>query len=83
VSFAQLFGGALGIGIFGTVFANTLANDLRRFAPDAPFDLVRHSVDAIWTLPSEQQAGVIHSYVLVSFEEAMRLFCYLWGCVYV
>jgi hypothetical protein len=65
VSFAQLFGGVLGIGVCGTVFANELTSGLTKYAPGAPFGLVRHSVEAIYTLPVEQQAGVIHAYVLV------------------
>jgi hypothetical protein len=68
VSFAQLFGGVLGIGVCGTVFANELAAGLKEFAPDAPFQLVRHSVDSIWTLPPAQRVGVIHAYVKVNFK---------------
>jgi len=63
VSFAQLFGGVLGIGICGTIFANKLSEGLLEFAPDAPFDLVRHSVEAIATLPVEMRPGIIHAYV--------------------
>jgi len=63
VSFAQLFGGVLGIGICGTIFANKLNQGLMEFAPGAPFDLVRHSAGAVATLPIEMQAGVIHAYV--------------------
>jgi len=63
VTFAQLFGGVLGIGICGAVFANELSAGLKLSAPDAPFDLVRHSVEAIWTLPEDQRPGVIHAYV--------------------
>jgi hypothetical protein len=65
VTFAQLFGGVLGIGVCGTVFANELSSGLMKYAPDAPFGLVRDSVEAIYTLPVEQRAGVIHAYVLV------------------
>ena len=65
VTFAQLFGGVLGIGAAGAVFSNVLATNLVKFAPDAPFALVRDSVTAIYTLPVEQQGGVIHAYVLV------------------
>ncbi|KIM88878.1 hypothetical protein PILCRDRAFT_243404 [Piloderma croceum F 1598] len=64
VSFAQLFGGVLGIGVCGTVFANELSTGLVKYAPEAPFELVRDSVEAIYTLPVAQQAGVIHAYVL-------------------
>jgi hypothetical protein len=65
VSFSQLFGGVLGIGVCGTVFANELSSGLMKYAPDAPFALVRDSVEAIYTLPLEQRPGVIHAYVLV------------------
>jgi len=64
VTFAQLFGGVLGIGVCGTVFANELSSGLMKYAPEAPFGLVRNSVEAIFTLPVEQRAGVIHAYVL-------------------
>jgi hypothetical protein len=67
VTFAQLFGGVLGIGVCGAVFANELSAGLKQSAPDAPFDLVRHSVEAIWTLPEDQRPGVIHAYVKVIF----------------
>lgn len=66
VTFSQLFGGVLGIGVCGAVFANELSAGLKLSAPDAPFDLVRHSVEAIWTLPEDQRAGVIHAYVKVN-----------------
>jgi hypothetical protein len=61
-----LFGGVLGIGVCGTVFANELSAGLKQFAPEAPFTLVRNSIEAIYTLPVELQAGVIHAYVLVN-----------------
>lgn len=64
VSFAQLLGGVLGIAVCGTIFANELSSGLKKHAPEAPFKLVRDSVEAIYTLPVEQQAGVIHAYVL-------------------
>jgi hypothetical protein len=66
VSFAQLFGGVLEIGICGTVFANMQSRGLKEFAPDAPFDLVRHHVAVIWALPPEMRKGIIHALVLVS-----------------
>lgn len=66
VSFAQLFGGVLGIAVCGTVFANELSQGLKQSAPDAPFALVRHSVAAIWQLPPEQRTAVIHAYVGVN-----------------
>jgi hypothetical protein len=66
VTFAQLFGGVLGIGVCGAVFANELASDLVKYAPDAPFALVRDSISAIYPLPVQQQADVIHGYVSVN-----------------
>ena len=66
VSFAQLFGGVLGIGVCGNVFASELSQYLKKYAPEAPFTLVRDSVEAIYTLPVEQRPGVIHAYVLVN-----------------
>jgi hypothetical protein len=66
VSFTQLFSGVLRIRICGTVFANTLSQGLTEFAPDAPFNLVHHSVPAIWMLLPVMQEGIIHTYVLVS-----------------
>jgi len=61
-----LLGGVLGISVCGTVFANELSSGLKKYAPEAPFKLVRDSVEAIYTLPVEQRAGVIHAYVLVN-----------------
>lgn len=50
--------------IANTVFNNKLASALPVYAPDAPFELVRRSVEAIKTLPLDQQPGVITSYVM-------------------
>ncbi|KDQ12822.1 hypothetical protein BOTBODRAFT_189074 [Botryobasidium botryosum FD-172 SS1] len=68
VTFSQFIGGVLGIAIAGTIFQNKLASGLREFAPDAPYDLLRQSVEAIATLPPDQKAGAIHAYV-----EALKL----------
>ncbi|GAA5956352.1 hypothetical protein JCM3765_005638 [Sporobolomyces pararoseus] len=64
VTFAQLIGATVGIAIASSIFGNKLAQGLHEFAPDAPFELVRNSVDAIKTLPAEMQVGVKHAYVL-------------------
>ncbi|KAM0753699.1 MFS general substrate transporter, partial [Meredithblackwellia eburnea MCA 4105] len=64
VTFAQLVGGTIGVSIASTVFGTKLASGLHQFAPDAPFELVRNSVEAIKTLPKAQQPGVIHAYCL-------------------
>ena len=66
VSFTQLIGGVLGIAVYGTIFANELAQNLVKDAPGAPFALVRHSVEAIYTLSPDLRVGVIHAYVEVS-----------------
>jgi len=63
VTFCQLIGGALGIAVGGTVFGNQLGKGLTEFAPDAPFDLVKNSVEAIYTLSPDLIPGVIHAYV--------------------
>ncbi|KDQ05977.1 hypothetical protein BOTBODRAFT_168326 [Botryobasidium botryosum FD-172 SS1] len=68
VTFSQFIGGVLGIAIAGTIFENKLASGLHEFAPDAPYDLLRQSVEAIATLPPDQKAGAIHAYV-----EALKL----------
>ncbi|GAA6021533.1 hypothetical protein JCM11491_006474 [Sporobolomyces phaffii] len=64
VTFAQLIGATIGIAIASSVFGNKLAQGLREFAPDAPFNLVRNSVEAIKTLDPAMQVGVKHAYVL-------------------
>jgi hypothetical protein len=64
VTFSQLTGAALGIGIVNTVQSVFLNQELRSKAPDVPFDLVRSSTSAIYTLPKEQQQGVIDAYIV-------------------
>ncbi|ORY32267.1 major facilitator superfamily domain-containing protein [Naematelia encephala] len=63
VSFFQLTGAAIGIGIINTVESVYLNKYLHELAPDAPFDLVRQSTEAIYTLPLAQQGPVIEAYV--------------------
>ncbi|BGP21155.1 hypothetical protein JCM10295v2_000026 [Rhodotorula toruloides] len=62
VTFAQLVGGTIGIAIASSIFGTKLGASLHKFAPDAPFQLVRNSVEAIPTLPKALQPGVIHAY---------------------
>ncbi|GAA5856891.1 hypothetical protein JCM9279_007592 [Rhodotorula babjevae] len=64
VTFGQLVGGTIGIAIGTSIFGTRLGSALREFAPDAPFQLVRNSVEAIPTLPVELQPGVVHAYAL-------------------
>jgi hypothetical protein len=63
VTFAQLTGAALGIGIVNTVQSIFLNQELRANAPNVPFDLVRQSTKAIYELPKEQQQPVIDAYI--------------------
>ena len=63
VTFAQLTGAALGIGIVNTVQSIFLNQELRSNAPDVPFELVRQSTEAIYQLPKEQQQPVIDAYI--------------------
>ncbi|BGP04230.1 hypothetical protein JCM10049v2_000028 [Rhodotorula toruloides] len=62
VTFAQLVGGTIGIAIASSIFGTKLGSSLHEFAPEAPFQLVRNSVEAIPTLPKAMQPGVIHAY---------------------
>ncbi|KAH9815249.1 major facilitator superfamily domain-containing protein [Melampsora americana] len=62
VTFAQLIGGVIGIAVAQTIFGNALTTNLIKFAPDAPFALVRSSVESIATLPDSIRPGVIHAY---------------------
>lgn len=64
VTFFQLTGAALGVGIINTVQSIYLNKELKILAPEAPFELVRQSVSAIFSLPAAQQPSVIHAYVI-------------------
>jgi hypothetical protein len=64
VTFSQLTGAALGIGIVNTVQSIYLNKELRARAPDVPFELVRQSTKAIYELPIEQQQPVIDAYII-------------------
>lgn len=81
VSSSQLIGGFLGIAIYGTIFANELAKLLVTEAPTAPFELVRHSVSAIFDLPPDVRVGVVHAYVQVRsirpFHPDRKLICHV------
>nr|ODN82466.1 major facilitator superfamily transporter [Cryptococcus depauperatus CBS 7841] len=64
VTFMQLTGAAIGIGIVNTVQSVYLNTEIKRLAPDVDFELVRHSVSAIYTLPKAQQPAVVEAYVI-------------------
>ena len=38
--------------------------EIKKLAPEAPFELVRQSVSAIFTLPANEQPAVIRAYVI-------------------
>lgn len=66
ITFFQLLGGALGISIAGTVFANTLESNITIYAPSLPNQLiagVRQSISVISGLPSDLKDQVIVAYV--------------------
>lgn len=64
VSFFQLTGAAIGIGLVNTVQSIYLNRYLHQFAPDAPFDIVRQSTQAMWQidLPIVVRDQVVHAY---------------------
>ncbi|WRT64289.1 uncharacterized protein IL334_001220 [Kwoniella shivajii] len=64
VSFFQLTGAAIGIGIINTVQSVFLNTEIKRLAPNVDFELVRQSVAAIFTLPVAEQAPVIEAYII-------------------
>lgn len=65
VSFFQLTGAAIGIGIVNTVQSVYLNRYLREYAPEAPFDTVRQSTSAIYeAVPAGPvRDAVIRAYV--------------------
>lgn len=62
VSFFQLTGAALGIGVVNTVQSIFLNRELRIRAPDVDFNLVRQSPVAIYQLPEMLRPPVIEAY---------------------
>ena len=63
VSFFQLTGAALGVGIINVVQSVYLNRLIPKYAPDAPFKLVRESTQAIYQIPEPLRPGVIKAYV--------------------
>lgn len=62
VSFFQLTGAALGIGVVNTVQSIFLNRELVSRAPDVDFRMVRESPVAIYALPEAARAPVIEAY---------------------
>ena len=50
--------------MINTVQSVFLNDELRTRAPDVPFELVRQSTEAIYTLPVEQQQPVVEAYII-------------------
>jgi hypothetical protein len=68
-TFAQFFGGTLGLGIAEPVLASALGKNLLRFAPEAPAAVVRQTPTAIYSdLPAAMIPGVVRAYT-----ESLRL----------
>ncbi|KAF7323273.1 Major facilitator superfamily protein [Mycena chlorophos] len=61
-TFAQFFGGTLGLGVAEAVFSTELATNLRKYAPGAPAAVVEDSPEAIYSLPSALISGVVEAY---------------------
>ncbi|KAJ7472597.1 ABC transporter [Mycena latifolia] len=62
-SFAQFFGGTIGLGVAEPVFSSMLGKNLLKYAPDAPAEIVKQSPTAIYTaLPAAMIPGVVKSY---------------------
>ncbi|KAJ7614847.1 transporter [Roridomyces roridus] len=68
-TFAQFFGGTLGLSVAEPVFSSELTKYLERYAPDAPVEIVKESPTQIYTaLPEGMVEGVVKSYA-----EALRI----------
>nr|XP_018999581.1 major facilitator superfamily transporter [Kwoniella mangroviensis CBS 8507]OCF63042.1 major facilitator superfamily transporter [Kwoniella mangroviensis CBS 8507] len=64
VSFFQLTGAAIGIGIINTVQSVFLNTEIKRLAPNVDFETVPQSVSAIYQLPVADQPPVIDAYII-------------------
>ncbi|KAF8234177.1 MFS general substrate transporter [Tricholoma matsutake] len=63
-TFIGFIGRIVALGVGSALFINELTINIPIYAPDAPYELVLHSVDAIQILPEYQKVGVIHAYVM-------------------
>ncbi|KAJ7472595.1 hypothetical protein FB451DRAFT_1398800 [Mycena latifolia] len=62
-SFAQFFGGTIGLGVAEPVFSSMLGKNLLKYAPDAPAEIVKQSPTAIYTaMPAAMIPGVVKNY---------------------
>ncbi|KAJ7718769.1 ABC transporter, partial [Mycena maculata] len=63
-SFAQFFGGTIGLGVAEPVFASELGKYIPQYAPEAPAAIVKESPTAIYTdLPAAMIPGVVQAYM--------------------
>jgi len=66
LTFFQLLGGALGISVTGTIFANNLKSDITVYAPRLPDQLItgaRQSISVVFGLPADLKNEVVVAYV--------------------
>lgn len=68
VSFFQLTGAAIGMGVVNTVQSVYLNRYLREYAPEAPFEVVRQSTKAIYDVVPE---GPVREAVIRAYVEAI------------
>lgn len=62
-SFAQFFGGTIGLGIAEPIFSSTLNTNLLKYAPNAPPEIVKEAPTAIYSaLSPDLIPGVVESY---------------------
>lgn len=74
LSFFQLTGSALGIGIVNTVESVYLNREIPLLAPDAPFEVVRQSTSAIYSIAEDLRQGVIDAYIIAITKSIIPLF---------
>ncbi|EJD51072.1 MFS general substrate transporter [Auricularia subglabra TFB-10046 SS5] len=63
LTYAQFLGGIFALAIAGGIFKSKLVSGLAEFAPGAPVELLRKSVEALGHLPADQHTGAVHAYV--------------------
>ncbi|KAF7305394.1 Major facilitator transporter-like protein [Mycena chlorophos] len=68
-SFGQFLGGTLGLGAAEPIFASMLAKNLKRYAPDAPANVVTQDPTTIYTALSPEQIPE----VVKAYTEALRV----------
>lgn len=60
----QFLGGTIGLAIAEATFSSELARNLRKYAPDAPFEVIEQSPLSIYTaVPEALVPNVVRAYV--------------------